>query len=101
MKTASKLLTISFVLVLSSAWANAQTCNFVTAGTTMTLTNDCTTSSTITIPDGVTLLGNYHTITAVNPSGDQFRGPVLTNAAGATHAFVRMLCWTHPISAFP
>lgn len=52
-------------------------------GNTVTLTQDVTTDETIEIPDGFTLNGAGHTITAVDPAGDHFRGPVVTNA-GAT-----------------
>jgi Right handed beta helix region len=53
-------------------------CAFATLGTTMTLLADCTTLVTIFIPDGFTLDGNGHTITAMDPPGG-FQGPVVKN----------------------
>jgi hypothetical protein len=57
-------------------------CVFVPAGSTLTLAGDCTTFVTIVIPDGNTLDGNGHTITAMDPPGG-FQGPVIKNG-GAT-----------------
>jgi uncharacterized protein len=45
-----------------------------------TLTGDCSTSTTITVPDGWTLNGAGHTITAYDPAGGHFRGAVVANA---------------------
>jgi hypothetical protein len=63
----------------------ATTCTFTVVGTTMTLDADCTTDSTILIPDGYTLDGNGYTITAVDPSGDHFRGAVVANGGATAH----------------
>ena len=63
-------------------------CEFTESGTTMTLVEDCTTEETITIPAGHTLDGAGHTITAVDPASDHFRGAVLTN--GGTGADVNV-----------
>jgi hypothetical protein len=46
---------------------------------TLTLTGDCTTSTTLTLHDGWSLDGAGHTITAVDPTPASFTGPVLTN----------------------
>lgn len=46
----------------------------------MTLQVDCSTSSTITVPDGFTLDGAGHTITAVDPANGHFVGAVVANA---------------------
>lgn len=54
-------------------------CTFALTGTTMTLDNDCTTDETILIPDGMTLDGNNHTITAVDPTGGHFTGAIIQN----------------------
>ena len=59
--------------------AAATTCQFETSGLTMTLLGDCTTDATIVVPDGMTLDGANHTITAVDPPGDHFRGAVVLN----------------------
>ena len=46
----------------------------------ITLPGDCDTTATLMIPDGVTLNGAGHTITAHDPTGGNFSGAVLTNA---------------------
>ena len=63
----------------------ATTCTFTTVGSTMTLDGDCTTDATIVIPDGYTLDGAGHTITAVDPSGGHFLGAVVKNAGATAH----------------
>jgi len=67
----------------------ATTCTFTTAGTTMRLNADCVTDATILVPDGFTLDGAEHTITAVDPPGDHFKGAIVRNG-GAT-AYVKKL----------
>jgi hypothetical protein len=53
------------------------------AGTLYTLTRDVTTTTTITMPDGATLDGAGHTITAVEDAGHRnFPGPVVASAVG-------------------
>jgi hypothetical protein len=64
-------------LVMTSGPA---TCLFTDDGSTMTLQNDCTTDHTIYLPDGYTLDGDDHTITAVDPAGGHFVGAVVQNA---------------------
>lgn len=62
-------------------------CTFVTAGSVMTLQANCTTTSTIEIPNGVTLDGNGKTISlAGSPSGSG-----ITNASGAVNCTIRNL----------
>jgi hypothetical protein len=51
--------------------------------TTEQLDRDCVTDHTIVVPDGFTLDGNGHTVTAVDPSGSHFVGGVI-ESAGAT-----------------
>lgn len=60
-------------------------CVFSTSGTTMTLVDDCTTDRTIVVPDGFTLDGDGHTITAVDPSGGHFVGGVVANGGSVAH----------------
>ncbi|MDO8628309.1 MAG: right-handed parallel beta-helix repeat-containing protein [Nanoarchaeota archaeon] len=75
------LLTLITGLLLSISLASATTtCTFTTSGTTMTLDSDCTTDSTIFIPDGMTLDGAGHTITAVDPVAGHFLGAIIKNA---------------------
>jgi hypothetical protein len=64
---------------LSIATGPTSACIFTTSGTTMTLTADCTTDHTILVPQGFTLDGAGHTITAVDPAGDHFLGAVVKN----------------------
>jgi hypothetical protein len=63
----------------------ANTCGFTTVGATMTLTGDCTTDTTITIPDGFTLDGDGYTLTAVDPFGGHFLGAVVASAGTEAH----------------
>jgi len=63
----------------------ANTCTFSQSGTTMTLNGDCTTDATIPVPDGFTLDGADHTITAVDPAGGHFLGAVVKNGGATAH----------------
>jgi hypothetical protein len=65
-----------------SASANAQ-CSYTVSKKTWTLTADCTVTSSFVIPNGITLDGAGHTIKAIDPAGDHFKGGVVTNG-GAT-----------------
>jgi hypothetical protein len=81
--------------VLGAGHAAATTnCSFTTVGTTMRLNADCTTDATIFIPNSMTLDGRWHTITAVDPPGDHFRGAILQNAAGATTVNIQYVTLT-------
>ena len=68
---------------LKSTTPTPTPCTFTESGTTMTLVADCTTSASILIPDGFTLNGAHHTITAVDPPSEHFVGGVVANE-GAT-----------------
>ena len=57
------------------------------AGSVWRLVGDCITDTTIDIPDGVTLDGNTHTITAVDPPGGFFQGAIVV-ARGRTASIV-------------
>jgi hypothetical protein len=63
-----------------SLTASAGNCSFSESGDTITLLSDCSTDQTILVPNGKTLDGNHHTITAVDPSGGHFLGAVVQNA---------------------
>lgn len=52
---------------------------------TYRLITDCVTDHTVSIPDGWTLDGNGHSITAVDPTADHFRGAVVRNAGSMAH----------------
>jgi hypothetical protein len=72
-----------------SLTASAGDCSYSQSGTTITLLADCTTDQTIMVPNGMTLDGNNHQITAVDPAGGHFLGAVVQNAG--TSANVRNL----------
>ncbi len=63
-----------------TALASGSDCLFSTSGSTITLLNNCTTDQTILVPNGTTLDGNSHSITAVDPTGGHFLGAVVANA---------------------
>ncbi|HQH26919.1 MAG TPA: hypothetical protein PLP17_05935, partial [Oligoflexia bacterium] len=66
----------------------ATTCLFIKKSTAWTLTNDCTTDETIVIPNGVALFGGGYTITAIDPPGSNFKGPVLLAAPGTRNVTI-------------
>jgi parallel beta-helix repeat protein len=68
------------VLLSTTAVQASTTCTFTTSGSTMKLNANCTTDQTILIPNGFTLDGKGHSITAVDPPGDHFKGAVVKNA---------------------
>jgi hypothetical protein len=69
----------AFSLVMAASAFGATTCTFTTVGSEMTLDADCTTDSTILIPNGFTLDLNQNTITGVDPAGGHFLGAVVKN----------------------
>jgi len=69
---------VSSVSIFAPVHAKSH-CTFSVQGTTMTLTADCTTRATVLVPDGFTLDGAGHTITAVDPHGGHFLGAVVAN----------------------
>src|SRR5438132_725972 len=74
---AAELFTLSTCTLAEAA------CSFTTAKKTMTLNGDCTTDTSIIVPNGITLDGVGHTITAVDPISGHFTGGVIQNG-GAT-----------------
>ena len=83
--TSGKGFLIDNLSLESADAAVAAGCAFDVSGTTWTLLADCTTDETILIPQGVTLDGDGHTITAVDPVGGHFLGAVLKNAGTVAH----------------
>jgi hypothetical protein len=77
------------VAVLSDGADAATTCTFTVVDATLTLNGDCETDATLVVPDGMTLDGNGHTITAFDPPGGHFTGAVVTNG-GATASVTRL-----------
>lgn len=49
------------------------------------LNEDCTTDQTILVPDSITLDGQNHTIAAVDPSGNHFKGAIIKNAGSTAN----------------
>ena len=79
-----------------SRTTEASSCTFERSKRVMRLVADCTTDQTIWVPDEMTLNGDGHTITAVDPAGGHFIGAIVENA-GAT-ANVRDLRLTASIA---
>ena len=65
--------------------ATATPCTFTTSGSTMTLDADCTTDVSVIVPNGFTLDGAGHTITAVDPVGGHFVGGVIQNGGASAN----------------
>lgn len=80
----SAFFAVIFGIIALPAYAVTD-CTFTTSGTTMNLDSDCTTDETIYVPDGYTLDGQNHTITAVDPSGDSFKGGVIENGGSVAY----------------
>ena len=86
MKTLKTLaIPISLVLLCALPAAAATNCTFTTKGTTMKLDADCWTDASILIPDGFTLDGRGHLITALDPMGGNFKGGVVANMGATAH----------------
>jgi hypothetical protein len=84
MNTRLVALAVIFVALFGSVVVfvpvNAQSeCGFSPQDTTMELDADCTTDHTIIVPEGFTLDGAGHTITAVDPDSGHFLGAVVAN----------------------
>ena len=74
-------------LVLPRAAQAQSACEFSKGGALWRLLGDCVTDTTIEIEDGVTLDGDNHSITAVDPPGGFFQGAVVV-ARGRTASIV-------------
>ncbi len=90
---AATLVAVPFAIALAASQAVATTnCVFTTTSKAMNLTASCSTDATILIPNGVTLDGKGFKITAIDPPGGNFQGPILKNAgkaANVTNIFLR------------
>ncbi|WP_224368601.1 right-handed parallel beta-helix repeat-containing protein [Hyalangium versicolor] len=51
----------------------------------LTLQADCTTDTPVFIPDGLTIDGTAHTLTAVDPAGGHFVGAIVRNRGATMH----------------
>lgn len=71
---------------LHSPTARAENdCRWLELGSTHYLRADCTTDATLLVPDGVTLDGRGHRITAHDPPEGAFEGAVVRNAGASAH----------------
>jgi uncharacterized repeat protein (TIGR01451 family) len=71
-----------------------------TSGSTITLTADCATTVPLTVPNGFTLNGGGHIITADDPSGGFFKGGIVTNTAPGDTFNVTNLTISGPVGGF-
>ncbi|MCK8499983.1 right-handed parallel beta-helix repeat-containing protein [Myxococcus fulvus] len=81
-------LSVTRVLVVEweDLWCDEHApCPAVLGASTVTLTADCTTAQTVWIPDGYTLDGGGHVLTAVDPRDGRFRGAVLSSLGTTAH----------------
>jgi hypothetical protein len=67
--------------------AQQSSCRFTQSGAVWVLNDDCVTYASITIPDGMTLDGNQHTIFAVDPPDMTFQGGIVV-ARGGTASII-------------
>jgi hypothetical protein len=65
--------------------SNWGACQVEISGTTYRLLDDCITDQTLLIPDGFTLDGDGHTITAIDPAGGHFIGAIVRNEGSTAH----------------
>lgn len=81
------LFSLAFVSILMYApnALAANDCQFDVKSTKMILQNDCTTDETVLVPDGFTLDGKDHTITAIDPPGGHFVGAIVKNQGIIAH----------------
>src|SRR5258708_281570 len=82
MKKSFLTIVAAFVLTMSATALVSAQCIFTTVKKTMILNGDCITDTTILVPNGITLNGAGHTITAVDPPADYFKGGVIRNRGG-------------------
>jgi hypothetical protein len=81
------LLLVSAAVAACSAGSARAACEdvFSVKGSTITLSADCTTDHSLIVPDGFTLNGAGHTVTAVDPAGGHFKGGVVQNGGAAAN----------------
>jgi hypothetical protein len=72
-----------FLLLVVPSSEGATTCLFETSGTTLRLTADCSTDTSIVVPNGMTLDGGQFTITAIDPPARAFEGAVVMSGGAA------------------
>lgn len=81
------IIALGLVLAFTASTQGATTCSFTDdpGAKTLTLMDNCTTDSTIYIPDGYLLDGNGYGITAIDPSEGHFVGAVVRNQGAEAH----------------
>lgn len=89
MKLSHPAIGLMVALLAPGAASLAQPCTFTVRGSTWVLNRSCVTTQTVVIPDGVTLDGNGHRLTAMDPPSGSFTGAVVRN--GGARAFVKNL----------
>jgi len=72
-------------LTLAASVAASAACSFTTVKKTMTLSGNCTTTSSIIVPNGFTLDGAGYTITANDPLLGHFTGGVVQNGGASAN----------------
>jgi len=72
-------------LTLAASVAASAACSFTTVKKTMTLNGNCTTTSSIIVPNGFTLDGAGYTITANDPLLGHFTGGVVQNGGASAN----------------
>lgn len=85
-------------LFASQNAAATTTCTFLKSSKAWLLQSTCTTDETLVIPNGVTLNGQGFKITALDPPGGNFQGPILTNG-GTVANFQNLILRTHSTMA--
>lgn len=81
-------LLMAFALALPAAAQAQSDCRLAPpSGSVIKLLGDCTTQVSFVIPDGMTLDGDTHSITAVDPPGGFFQGPIVV-ARGGTASII-------------
>lgn len=65
--------------------SRSDTCRLYRAGTVLVLASDCSTETTVVIPDGYTLDGRGHTLRARDPADGSFSGPVVRSGGRTAH----------------
>lgn len=86
-----RLLGVPVVLIalvtafMAAPAAAASNCVFTDTGSSWILQGDCTTDTSIVVPDGYTLDGNGNTITGVDPAGGHFVGAVVVNGGSSMY----------------
>jgi hypothetical protein len=78
-------LIFAFIVIYVPNVFAANDCQFDVKNTKMSLQNDCVTDETILIPDGFTLDGKDHTMTATDPPSGHFIGAVIKNQGSIAH----------------